>query len=179
VSDFKMMKKGERDDLLKLVRARERVLKSAAEQRGLELLAEFEANVSAIYAFNKDETWAAAMAQAKAAIDDAQKIVASRCAQLGIPEEFAPEINVYWHSRGENASNQRVAELRRKAKAEIAAIEQAARVEIERMSINAQTDIIRAGLESDGAKAFFDQLPTVERLMPALDMKQIESKVRH
>lgn len=179
MSDVKTMTKGERNDLLKLVRARERVLKSAAEQRALEMLTEFETQISAMYSFDKDDTWREAMQRAKIAVDNAQRIVAERCAELGIPEEFAPEISVYWHSCGENAVASRRADLRRKAKAEIAALEQAARVEIDRMSINAQTDIIRAGLTSSDAKAFFDSLPTVDRLMPALDIKQIEGKVKH
>ena len=37
-----MMNKSEREDLLRLIRQREKVLKSAARQRSAELLADFE-----------------------------------------------------------------------------------------------------------------------------------------
>ena len=71
----------------------------------------------------------------------AQKDIAERCKTLGIPPEFAPGVNVYWHGRGQNAVQARQAELRRAAKAKIEAIQSAAVTEIEHMSLEAQTNI--------------------------------------
>ena len=170
------MTRGEREDLLKLIRQRERVLKSGATQRAAEMLADFEKKVSAIYDFNKDDVWKAAVEEVKKVVEEAKEKIADRCKALGIPEEFAPDISFGWYGRGENAVKSRREELRRAAKAEIDAMEQAARTEIERMSVEAQTQIIAHGLSSDAAKSFLAQLPTVEKLMPALKVAEIEHK---
>ena len=171
------MTKGERDELLKLVRHRERVLKTAASQRSAHMLAEFERQCATIHHFNKDETWKAAMEQVQAAVDDAQRVVADRCKDLGIPEEFAPSIAVQWYGRGENAFKSRQAELRRVAKTEIEAIEARARAEIERLSLDAQTQIIANGLQSEAAQAFFNQLPSIDKLMPQVEFAAVEQKI--
>jgi hypothetical protein len=173
----KTMTKGERDDLLRLVRQRERVLKSSASQRAAVMLADFEKQISTIYTFDTDEVWKQAVEEARDAVRAAQKRVEDRCKELGIPDEFSPQISgVAWLERGQNAWKQRREELRRVAKAEISAVEQHARVEIERMSIEAQTEIVAHGLQSEAAQAFLAQLPTVEKLMPTLDLPKIEAK---
>ena len=51
------MTKGEREDLLRLIKQRERVCKTAAEQRSSALLTEFEQKISAVYAFDDDDVW--------------------------------------------------------------------------------------------------------------------------
>jgi hypothetical protein len=57
----KPMTKGEREDLQRLVRQREKVLKSPAKQRSAELLAEFENQIGQEYFFDQDEVWQKAM----------------------------------------------------------------------------------------------------------------------
>jgi len=57
----KAMTKGEREDLQRLVRQREKVLKSPAKQRSAELLAEFENQIGQEYFFDQDEVWQKAM----------------------------------------------------------------------------------------------------------------------
>lgn len=172
------MTKGERDMLLSLMKKREGVLKSTATQRALEMMAEFERQISAIYPFAKEEVWKAALEAGEKAVAEANEKVAARCIELGIPEEFRPSLQVYWASRGENQWNERRTELRRAAKTEIAAIEQKAKAEIERISLEAQTKIMSYGLNSDEAKAFFETLPGIEKLMPTIEVKSIEGKVR-
>jgi hypothetical protein len=46
--------KGERDDLQRLIRQREEVLKSAAKQRSAELLADFENQMGVEFSFDDD-----------------------------------------------------------------------------------------------------------------------------
>lgn len=169
------MTKGEREDLLRLVRQRERVLKSAASQRSAELIADFEKKITDKYPFHSDETWKKAKEIAEAAVKEADAMIAERAKELGIPEEFRPSIRHVYFERGEGAMKERAAELRRLAKRQIEAAEQQARVEIERMSVNTQTEIIANGLSSDAAKAFLAQLPTVEKLMPVLELEKIET----
>ena len=99
----KTMTKGERDDLLKLIRSREKVLKSAAEQRAAAMLAEFEQQISKIYAWDSDEVWKKALEDANVAIAAAQKIINDRCNELEIPKEFQPTISGFgWYDRGQN-----------------------------------------------------------------------------
>jgi hypothetical protein len=46
------MTKGEREDLQRLIRQREKVLKSAAKQRSYELIADFENQMGSAYSFD-------------------------------------------------------------------------------------------------------------------------------
>jgi hypothetical protein len=106
------MTRHEREDLQRLVRQREKVLMSAAKQRSAELLADFENQMGQQYSFDQDEVWQKAHELAKLEAAKAQKIVAARCRELGIPARFAPELSLEWYRRGENALKERRAELR-------------------------------------------------------------------
>jgi hypothetical protein len=173
----KPMTKGEREDLIRLVKQREKVAKTAAEQRSATMLAEFEAQVSALHKFNDDEVWNAATA---AAIEAARKVneeIASKATELGIPKDFQPKLTFSWEKRGKAEYNARRDDLRRLAKAEIDAMEKVARVQIESQSVNAQTEIIANGLGSEDAIAFLQRLPPLESMMPALDITTIQNKL--
>jgi hypothetical protein len=87
------MTKGEREDLQRLIRQREKALKSAAKQRSTELLAEFENQLAARCRFDQDETWAEAVRIAEGEVVKANDRIAARCAELGIPKDFAPSLN--------------------------------------------------------------------------------------
>jgi len=167
------MTRHEREDLQRLVRQREKVLKSAAKQRSAELLADFENQMGQQYSFDQDEVWQKAHELAKLEAAKAQKIVAARCRELGIPARFAPELSLEWYRRGENALKERRAELRHMAQSRIAAIEAKAIVDIEVECLNAQTQLAIAGLTTDAAKHFIDRLPAVETLMPKLAFEEI------
>lgn len=171
------MTKGERDDLVRLVKQRERVAKSAAAQRSAALLADFEQKISALHSFDKDEVWAQAVAFGKEAFDQANKQIKERSKALGIPADFAPQLYLSWAQRGQNESKNRREEMRRAAKAEIEALEQTARVRIESDSVTAQTEIIANGLSSEAARTFLEKLPAVETLMPILDLQKVEDKL--
>ena len=168
-----MMTARERSELQTLMRQREKVLKAAAKQRSADLLADFENQLGTQWSFDQDEVWRAAAEAAQAEVAKANKAIAARCAKLGIPKRFAPELDVHWYSRGENASKERRAELRRMATTRIAAIEAAAIVEIGRVTIEGQMAIATAGMELDAAKAFVGKLPSIENLMPALSFEEV------
>jgi hypothetical protein len=171
------MTKAERDDLVRLIRSRERIAKSAAQQRSAQMLVEFERQVSAAHAFDSNEVWNAAMEAGDRAVQEAMDKIEAESARLGIPEEFRPKLACYWQSRGSNAFSERRTELRRLAQAEIAAIEKAAFVQIEAQSVAAQTRIIADGLDSEAAIAFLNELPPVEQLMPPLDLNVIQATI--
>jgi hypothetical protein len=171
------MTKGEREDLIRLVKQREKVAKTAAEQRSAAMLAEFEQQIGRLHQFNDNEVWNAATAAAVEAAKKANEEVAAAAEKLGIPKEFQPKLGFNWERRGEIEYRNRRDDLRRLAKAEIDAMEKIARVQIESQSVAAQTEIIANGLSSDAAIAFLERLPPIETLMPALDVGTIQAKL--
>jgi hypothetical protein len=168
------MTKGEREDLQRLIRQREKVLKSAAKQRSSELIADFENQMGSKYSFDQDEVWEAAVKAVQPLVDKAQQRIAARCRELGIPTEFAPSLDLHWSARGyANTLDKRRAELRRMAQTRVEAIERKAITEIEMSCLHAQEQIAIAGLTSDAARAFLERLPAFESLMPRLAFEEI------
>ena len=110
------MTKGEREDLQRLIRQREKVLKSAAKQRSSELLADFENQLGSIYSFDDDAIWKEAERIAKQEVEKANAKIAARAAELGIPKDFAPSVGSVWIERGANMVKARRNELRRMAR---------------------------------------------------------------
>ncbi len=173
------MTKTERADLSRLIRRREALMKRMADERGAVLLAEFERQSAAIYAYDDDSTWKAAHAAADEAVREAQAQVARRCRELGIPPEFAPHLELSWYDRGQNAVAQRRAELRRVAKTQIDARVAGAKVTIEQQSVELQTEIVAGSLTSATAKAFLGRMPTVEAMIPSLTIPEIRALLPH
>jgi len=171
------MTKGERDDLIRLIKQRERVCKTAADQRSTAMLAEFEQKISAVHDFATNDVWKAASDAAIAAAKKANEEVEAEADKLGIPKEFQPKINFSWARRGENEYRQRREELQRVAKAEIDTLEKIARVQIETESVRAQTEVIANGLNSADAIEFLNKLPAIESMMPMLDVTEIQAKL--
>jgi|SRR5271166_2973520 len=168
------MTRAEREDLQRLVRQREKVLRSAAKQRSAELIADFENQLGSEYAFDDDAVWQKAVQEVEPEVRKAQAKVAVRCRELGIPERFAPSLSLRWNHRGyDNSIDKRKAELRRMAQAQVAAIEQKAFVEIEASCLEAQTNLALAGCTSDMARAFVESLPAIETLMPRLSYEEV------
>ena len=168
------MTKSEREDLQRLIRQREKVLKSAAKQRSAELLADFENQMGQEYSFDQDAVWEQAVKLVDPIIAKAQEQIAKRCHELGIPAQFAPAINLSWHARGYgNSLAQRRVELRRMAQTQIAAIEAAAVMQIGLSCLEAQTELAVAGLTSEAAKRFVERIPKIETLMPALSFREV------
>lgn len=170
------MTKAERAELGSLIRKREKVMKSIADERAGVMMADFEAQSAAIYSYDDDAVWAEAVKDAEAAVQLAEQVIAKRCEERGIPREFAPTLKVGWFGRGQNAVAERRAELRQVAKKRIEAITLEAKAKIERMSLDAQTAVTMSGLESEAAKAFLEHMPKIEVLMPpvsAVEIKQL------
>jgi hypothetical protein len=169
------MTSSERLELAKVVRKRERLAKAGTAVRAAELLAEFEQQMAAAYSFDDDATWAEAMKAAAEAVKEADRVVAVRCEELGIPRKYRPGIHAEWWGRGETASKERRSELRLVAKTRIAALEKQAKLDIERESLRVQELLVTGGLQSDEARAFMESMPTAETLMPTLSVAEIEA----
>lgn len=171
------MTKGERNDLMVLVRKREKVMKAAISQQASENLANFERQIATIYECDDDEVWRKAAEEAEAAVRGAQERIAARCDELGIPRECRPFLSISWHGRGRSALNVRRDELRRMAKSRIEATLKAANTQVEQFSLDAQTNILASGLTSEAAKAFLDKMPSASQLMPAPNVMEIKALV--
>jgi hypothetical protein len=167
------MTRTEREDLQRLIRQREKVLKSTAKLRSAELLADFENQMGQQYSFDQDEVWRKATEAADREVKKCQAQIEARCAELGIPQQFAPKLAYHWYSRGENAFKERRVELRKMATAQIEAIEKKAITEIELRSVEAQTQLAVAGLTSEAARSFVDKLPAIAVLMPKLSFAEL------
>jgi hypothetical protein len=168
------MSRRDREDLLKLARARERVAKSGIKHRAAELLAQVEEELSAIYR-ERDPRWAAITDEAERVVAEADAAIAAKCRDLGIRESFRPGLHLNWWSRGENASRERRVELRRLAERRIAALAQGAQTAIERASVDVQTHLLAGGLETAAARAFLDSMPTPAGLMPPIPVAELEA----
>jgi hypothetical protein len=172
-----MMTRAEREDLLKVVRIRTKVAKSDAAARSAKLKAEFEAQLAAEYSYDDDAVWQRAHAAAKEAAQEAQRIVARRCEQLGIPGRFAPSLHLQWYHRGENAVKSRRAELTRVAHSRIDQLEKEAKLEIDRASAETQTQLLATGLESAEAQAFLEAMPSAAQLMPPVSLQDVRRQL--
>jgi hypothetical protein len=133
----------ERERLLKAARLREKVAKSAASARSLELMANFEQQLASNYSFDQDEIWAKAAQASKAAVEAADGAIAEECERLA---RFRPSLACQWYGRGENASKERRAELRKVAQTRIAANEKQALTEIQRISSEVQIELLAHGM---------------------------------
>lgn len=169
----KEMTKGEREELKKLARERARVAKADVDRRSADLRAVFEQQVAQEYEWDRDEVWEKAVIEANNAVKAASEVIADRCVELGIPRELAPHVRFEWIGRGQHAVAQRQSELRRAAYQRIDAMARTAKQEIDRSSLEIQTQLVRAGITSDAGIQFLEGMPVVEDLMPAIDMTQI------
>jgi hypothetical protein len=178
MTESNRMTKAERADLLSLIKKRERVMKTMAAERSAEMIAEFESQAAKIYSFNDDAVWRKAKEEAALAVKAAQEAIAERCSMLGIPREFAPGLNIEWSGRGENAFAWRMTELRRAAKKRIEAVESEACSRIEQMSLEAQSELLSQGLDTDAALAFLAAAKSdMAAWMPSLQVVDVEKMI--
>lgn len=167
------MTRREREDLAKVARLRARVARSAIVQREAELLADVEAQLAAEYAFT-DEAWADITKGAAEAVAEADRQVAALCRERGIPEEFRPRLDTFWHRRGRNAVGERRTELRKVAQSRIAAVGKAAKASIEAREADVLTELLAGGLSSDAARTFLESIPSAAQLMPPMQVRELE-----
>ena len=168
------MTSAERQSLLGLIRQRERVAKTDAEEYGATLMADFEKKLAAVYYPSDHPAWKTAQAAAETAVNKAKADIAAACQELNIPKQFAPGIRLGWYERGENASEKRRAELRKVAETEMKARVKKAQAAIAKASVLTSERIITSALTSNAAIEMLASLPTPQQLLPELDVKAIE-----
>ncbi|MFN8129408.1 MAG: hypothetical protein U0R28_11460 [Candidatus Nanopelagicales bacterium] len=166
--------RGEQVDLQKLARMRAKVARNQIDAVKAERLAEFERELQARYAVD-NEAWADLTRDADEHVRKADEELAKRCEALGIRPEFRPRMTATWYNRGENASKERQAELRRLARLELDAMGKTAKQRIDAAELDAVTAIVAVGMGSE-ARALLEAMPEVGDLIPALALETVESK---
>ncbi len=167
------MTKRDRDELGKILKARGRVAHRVTDHRAKELLADVERQLAARYEREAD-VWEDLIRVAEETVEKADAELAERCRVLGIPERFRPQFATSWYGRGENASKERRAELRKVAQTRIEALAAQARVTIETTVLDGLTMLTESGLVTEEARGFLKAMPTVETLMPVIDVSAID-----
>jgi len=168
------MTKGEREELKRLAREKARVAKADASRRSADLLASLEHQIATEYQWDQEVVWTQVTQEVAEAVGLANERIAERCVELGIPAEFAPSLSFSWNARSprwEVQSSQQL--LRRAAKARIDALERTARHEIDRATLDIQTQLVREGLSSEDAIAFLERMPSLAELMPAFSLAEL------
>lgn len=167
------MIKAERDQLTRLARLRAKQAEREAEAREKILLAEVIDLMTAEFEAH-DRLWADAVVIAEEAMAKANAQIAAQCAELGIPAKDAPGLELRWHARSSEFSNRsRRAELRKMAEVRLAALTKTAKAAIQDRALEVETTLIVGALESAEAVAFANSMPTVEQLMPALQLEDL------
>ncbi len=172
VAAFQPMTRADRDNLARLARSRGKLAKSGIAARCAALRSDVESQLSANYSFT-DERWADITAAARVAVQQAEARVAAACRASGIPEDLAPSLGLSWQGRGENALRSRREELRRLAASRIDEMARAAALRIDEVILDVETQLVRAGLDTDAGAAFLDAMPTPADLLPQIDVAEL------
>lgn len=167
------MSRRDRDDLIRIVKARARQAKTEAEQREKVLLAETENLISTEFEA-RDEMWAEAVTIAEEATTKANAQIAARCADLGIPTKYAPKLTMGWTRRAyEFQDPSKRSELRKRTMIRLAALTKTAKTLIDKKVLDIEEALIIGNLESDQARELVEAMPSVDTLMPALGLDDI------
>lgn len=170
------MTKSERDDLARLARLRAKQARTEVDQREKVQLAEVEDLITAEFEA-RDEMWADAVKVAKEAERKANEVIVARCADIGIPEQFAPQVSNNFYRRSYELENpKRRAELRKRAHAQLTALTATAKTMIHKKLLEIETELITGTLETAEARAFLETMADVEGMMPALTLDDVGVK---
>lgn len=178
------MTSAERNALLKLIARQARVADSDVKALAAQRLAEFERQATEKYDAAKLGV-ADLIAECNEALDPLVAQIRERieayCDANDIPAELRPVVVgaggpiVSTRARAYYDQGNRIAELRRVAKAEIDLAVKSARIEIERSRSEIEARILVSGIESDEGQALLASLPKAEALLPSLDLLAIEA----
>jgi len=170
--------KGERTELRSLIRQRFRVLRAEVVQRQAELEAELQARVTARFA-DEDKAWADGMYLIEEAAREANRKANDILRDMKIEgldlegKDFAIIV-----TRDINKPHAARTNLRREGLARIAAQVKGAMAQLDRQEVDLLTRLAAGALESDEARAFLGEIPTVSSLVPAVRLLELEQSLR-
>ncbi|MEY2539320.1 MAG: hypothetical protein QOG67_3060 [Verrucomicrobiota bacterium] len=171
------MTKHDLDKLLQLDKNEVKALKHATEARRAQVVAQGEADIARLYKTDHKPEWAQLYKEASAIVQKLNARIRDDLEAEGKSVQFAPSADLHWSSRGENAESVRRAELRKVLVTESKAQQEAACVAIDLYSVRAQRELLTCGLETDIAREILAARPTLENLMPSLQLSDLEKKL--
>lgn len=173
-----MITKGERTELRSLIRQRFRVLRAEVVSRQAELEAELQARVTARFA-DGDKAWADGMFLIEEAAREANRKANDilRGMDLDGLDLEGKDLQIVVTRSINKPSNGRT-NLHREGLARIAAQVKAAFAQLDRQEVDLLTRLAAGALESDEARAFLGEIPTVSTLVPADRLLQLEQSLR-
>lgn len=172
-----MITKAERAELRSLIRQRFKVLRADIEARRAELSAELEERITAKYA-EEDKAWNDAMFLIGQAADEANRKANDVMRGLAV-EGYDPNREyAIVTARQINKPTAARAELRRTGIARIDATVKNAYLQLDRQEADVLTKLVQGSLESEEARAFLGEIPTVSSLVPADRLLELEQSLR-
>jgi hypothetical protein len=169
--------KGERAELRSLIRQRFKVLRADVEQRRAELLAELESRISARFA-DQDKAWADAMYLIGEAAGEANRKANDIMRGLNIDGYPVDRDHAIVTKREISQPKQERYTLRHQGVTRIDAQVKGAQLQLDRQEADLLTRLVAGALESDEARAFLGEIPTVSALVPADRLLELERSLR-
>jgi hypothetical protein len=171
------MSRYELEKLLKLSEREAKALKLATEARKAQVIAEGEAMIASTYSPRYKPAWEPLFLEAKEIADRLNAMIIEDLKEEGVPVGCCPRLNVAWKNRGEKDFAERRTELKAVLKSEAAAQQKTAITQIELWLIKSQKELLPYGMESEDAKRLLLERPSLETLMPSLQLESIEKKL--
>lgn len=172
------MTRRDRDQLAQVAKMRARIARSTIEQRELVLRSQVEDELKGLFDA-EDELARKAAGVAVAEAERADKDLQERLAEYEIPEHLRPHLTASMIENqlmGKRRSiAQRRMELSNIAHTRIKARGAQAKVEIDQQCAETVTALIAGGLSGDEAQTCLDAMPTVEQLMLAPSVAELEA----
>lgn len=172
-----MITKGERAELRSLIRQRFKVLRTEVEARKAELAVELEERITAKYAA-EDKAWQDAMFLIAEATREANRKANDVLRTLDIDAmDSSREYQVITFRGVQQPKAERRVLLANGTK-RIEAQVKAALLQLDGQEADLLTRLVANGLETDEARAFLGEIPTVSALVPADRLLQLEQQLR-
>jgi hypothetical protein len=170
--------KAERAELRSLIRQRFRVLRADVEQRKAELAAELEERIAARFA-EDDKAWADAMYLIEEAAREANRKANDVLRGLTVTglDLDGRDYEIVQARKIPQPTKER-AELRRQGATRIEAKIKGALLQLDRQEADLLTRLVQGALESEEARAFLGEIPTVTSLVPADRLLELERSLR-
>ena len=172
-----MISKSERVELRSLIRQRFKVLRADVAAREAELVAELDQRINDKFAA-EDKRWSDAMFLIDEATREANRKANDVLRGLDIDAfDMSREYEVVVKRHIAKPTVERNL-LQRNGTKRIAAQVASAKLQLDRQEADLLTRLVAGALESDEARAFLGEIPTVSALVPADRLLQLEQSLR-
>ena len=175
-----MITKSERAELRTLIRHRFKVLRGEVAQRERELMAELEQKITAAYA-DDDKLWADIGFSIDQHVLEANRKANDTIRNAIGKDAWPQELRLITATDTRNARVRALqvglppaGQARREGLARIEATVKAANLTLDRQEVDLLTRLATGVLESDEARAFLAEIPTVSALVPADRLLELE-----